>query len=126
MFVPEKCRNTLGESDIDTEDPMLKSMNSTMESFSENAWDNYQDPPYQVISDDPTEEKLDDSALQWDQNLEFEEDFRLDCAFGSGLKGPGGSDIKVRHRDKRIPVSSARLPHPCLAWQLSTLYMARA
>ena len=77
---------------------MVKSMNSTMESFSENAWDNYQDPPYHVTSDDPTEERLDDSALQWEHNLEFEEDFHL----GYGLPRTIGD---VRPRDKRMSVS---------------------
>ncbi|XP_074662995.1 uncharacterized protein LOC141915384 isoform X2 [Tubulanus polymorphus] len=41
-------------------------MNSTIESFSETAWDNYQDLPYQTISEGGIEEKLDDSHLQWE------------------------------------------------------------
>ncbi len=45
-----------------------------------------QDPPYQSISDDPDEEKLDDSTLPWEQTLEFEEDFALDASFGSRLR----------------------------------------
>lgn len=45
-----------------------------------------QDPPYQSISDDPDEEKLDDSTLPWEQSLEFEEDFQLDATFGSRLR----------------------------------------
>ena len=95
-----------GESDLDTEDAMLKSMNSTMESFSENAWDNYQDPPYQVASDEPPEEKLDDSSLQWEQTLEFEEDFHLDRRFGSDLRGRRAkAEPKMWPRDKRISVS---------------------
>ena len=50
-------------------------MNSTIESFSENAWDNYQDPLYPTMSDDPMEEKLDDSKLLWEENsLDFEDD----------------------------------------------------
>ena len=52
-------------------------MNSTVESFSENAWDNYQAAPYSCISSDPGVEKLDPGHLQadWEHNLEFEDDF---------------------------------------------------
>lgn len=62
-------------------------MNSTLESFSENAWDNYQELPYTSISDDPTEEKLDDSLLPWPDTLDFEEDFDLDHTFGAKSSG---------------------------------------
>ena len=55
--------------DSDDTDGVQKLMNSTLESFSENAWDHFQDLPYTDISEDPTEEKLDDTALQV-RNLE--------------------------------------------------------
>jgi hypothetical protein len=58
-----------------------ENLNSTIESFSENAWDNYQDP-YPTVSEDGNEEKLDDSHLQWEAStlsstFEFDDDFQL-------------------------------------------------
>lgn len=66
----------------DDTDAAAKVMNSTLESL-ENAWDYYQEPRYTSISDDPNEEKLDDSILPWPDTLEFEEDFDLDHTFGA-------------------------------------------
>ena len=78
-------------------------LNSTA-SFSEHAWDNYQDPPYPSVSEDPTEEKLDDSHLQWDHtSLEFEDDFDLNSN-RPGRKSPD----KSRNRDRKS-VSMIRL-----------------
>ena len=71
-----------------------KVMNTTIESFSENAWDYYQELRYTSISDDPTEEKLDDSVLPWQDTLEFEEDFDLDHPFGAKCPPPPPSAFK--------------------------------
>lgn len=70
----------------------------------------FQDPPYASVSDDPTEEKMDDSALQWDQMLEFEDDFQLDCTFGSGLRGHRSGD-KTRAKERRTQVYEMFLYH---------------
>ncbi|XP_064623681.1 uncharacterized protein LOC135485513 isoform X2 [Lineus longissimus] len=68
---------TVGNISEETDD----NLNSTIESFSENAWDNYQDP-YPTVSEDGNEEKLDDSHLQWEAStlsstFEFDDDFQL-------------------------------------------------
>ncbi|XP_013384395.1 uncharacterized protein LOC106154553 [Lingula anatina] len=70
------------DKDSDDTDELL---NSTVESFSEHAWDPYQDPPYQVVTSDDNEEKLDDSHLTWENedNFEFDDDYIKDSGMFS-------------------------------------------
>ena len=94
--------------DTDDTDAVSRSMNSTVESFSENAWDNYQASPYACISSDPGEEKLDPSHLQadWDHNLEYEEDFGYDQSFGAqAICCAEGKATRTHTKEKRTSVS---------------------
>ncbi|ELT91753.1 hypothetical protein CAPTEDRAFT_223168 [Capitella teleta] len=70
------------KAETDDTDCVAQSLNSTIESFSEHAWDNYQASPYPTASDDPDEEKLDASRLQedWDGLEDYDEDFSLRAA----------------------------------------------
>ena len=88
--VPRRCRNSVRRQLLSPDiDACATQLNSTVDSFSEQAWDNYQVPPYSSVSEDPNEEKLDASRIigEWEHNLDFEEDFHLDSRFGSGFRG---------------------------------------
>ena len=57
------------------------------------------------MSDDPTEEKLDDSNLQWEHTLEFDDEFHLDRTYVAKL----GCLERSRNKEFRISVSTCRV-----------------
>ncbi|CAH1791757.1 unnamed protein product [Owenia fusiformis] len=91
-------------SSADNTDDLI---NSTVESFSEEAWDNYQigytalkysAPMYTSVSEDPNEEKLTDTALQWEPS-EYEEDF--DFKYAASLGGNKSPPEMKKNKERK-------------------------
>ena len=62
----------------------------------------FQQSPYPSLSDDVPEEKLDDSNLNWDAGLEFDDEFQLSQVSPLSAMSGRRSPEKTRPRDRRV------------------------